>query len=130
MKYGHIGVSLVLCALVANSALAAPTFATPTSASETHTGIIGACSGSWCSFDAGTGLVSCDVEAFCGANNGALAAITDPLVSSGPYNWVATVECQNLATSSCTIDDASAEVDGFRMRGTATSGHADAKYPA
>jgi hypothetical protein len=52
------------------------------------------------------------------------------LVSSGPYNWVATVECQNLATSSCTIDDASAEVDGFRMRGTATSGHADAKYPA
>jgi Ca2+-binding RTX toxin-like protein len=85
---------------------------------ESHTGIIGACDPSWCSFDAGTGLVECDAAAFCGSNNGALGIISDRIVSTVGYNWIATIECLNLTTSSCTIDDALGEVDGFRMRGT------------
>lgn len=99
-----------------SDALAAPTLG-DCSASDNPAGYAATCGTSFCTFDAGTGILSCDAQAVCSSVS-VSAGIMNPVATSPTYDFVAAVDCGVLTDWCCTIDDSSNEIDGFRLRGT------------
>lgn len=100
-------------------AFALPSFAAPTlgdcAAADNPAGVAATCGTSFCSFDSGTGLLSCDNQNVCSSATTSL--IVDRINGGASYDFVASATC-GATTVCCTIEDTNNELDGFRLRGT------------
>jgi len=99
--------------------MAAPTISTCTT-SEHPLGVTSTCPTGLCTFDAGTGLVSCDQSA-------QTSAVKAFLVSGGSGDFIY-FGTDTGGDRCCKISDPSVEVEGFRLRGGSAADQLGFRY--